>query len=158
MSYFVSEKLHTSESPGERYLMGKVILTSFRDAPNYKFGQRYSIARWQPKGCSYPEMLALGARDIHGSPLRLLEPAKFQRLYNERLRLPEAKVSLALINTIAGTPDDVLLLCWCHPERQKGHATLYCHRILVGYELERLYPEIEVVYADGADKPVWERG
>lgn len=52
---------------------------------------------------------------------------------------------------------DLVLLCWCNPDRQKDLPKLFCHRILVGYWLEEHFPGLEIVYADGADKPVWER-
>ena len=51
----------------------------------------------------------------------------------------------------------IVLVCWCEFVRQWHRDRLYCHTILVGYYLEVHYPELEVIYADGRDKSIWEK-
>lgn len=139
----------------------RVILTSFRDSLNLKHVHQYSIARWQPKNINrrWPEIQELSARDSNGCPLRHLEPKEFRRLYEDRLAGVGGTALHQLIERhLADAPnEDIALLCWCNPASQRGFDKLYCHRILVGYWIEEHLPEIEVVYADGAENPVWER-
>lgn len=40
-------------------------------------------------------------------------------------------------------------------ERQARFPKLMCHTLLIGYLIQERRPDIEVVFADGRDKPVW---
>ena len=137
----------------------RVILTSFRDSVNWTRTHQYSIARWQPKnmGRNFPEIQELSARDSNGNPLRHLSPEEFREKYEDRLAgIGGITLHKLLERHLADAPEeDIVLLCWCNPDRQKEYSKLFCHRILVGYWIEEHYPEIGVIYADGADNPVW---
>lgn len=119
-------------------------------------GPRISIVRWAPKGFTGDrETLAwLGARDRFGHPLRHLEPGVFMRRYYEYLETQVEKL-LAWLESLDDS--DKCLCCWCTPERQPCHPTLYCHRILVGYVIEEARPDLPLAYVGGAENPVWVR-
>ena len=139
----------------------RIILTSFRDSVNWPRTHQYSVARWQPKnlGRRWPELQELSARDSTGNPLRNLAPNVFRKKYEDRLAgVGGTTLHMLLERHLADAPnEDLALLCWCNPSRPKQHEKLYCHRILIGYWIEEHFPDIEVVYADGAENPVWER-
>lgn len=139
----------------------KVILTSFRDSLNLVNTHQWSIARWQPRnmGRKWPELPLLAARDVLGNPLRHLEPGISRRLYEERLNLPPVEYLLKQLvrEYFSLVGEDFALLCWCNPDRQKKYPKLYCHRILVGYKLEKMFPWLQIDYRDGAENPIWER-
>lgn len=132
----------------------KVVLTSFRDADNWE-GPKWSIARWQPKGNKYPQLPFLAPWDPDtGAKMVHLQPDDFRDKY-DRLML---KKRFEIWQFITQRGDEqVVFLCWCNPDRQKGFDKLYCHSILTGYYLEEVFPELEIIYADGRDKPLWER-
>lgn len=134
----------------------KIILTSFRDAKNHE-GAPYSIARWKPSHFSWIPQLPVNLLPLYnGIPLKDLEPHVFRRYY-EKILEGSVKDMDSYLKQVCEETDSLVLCCWCHPERQKGRDKLFCHRILVGYWIERHWPEIEVIYADGAENPVWER-
>ena len=132
----------------------RVVLTSFRDAENWD-GPKWSTARFQPKDCSYPQLpfLAPWDPDTHKKMVHL-EPDVFREKY-ERLLTKKRFFIWQFIST--RIEEEIVLLCWCHPDRQKKYDKLYCHTILLGHYLEETFPTLEIVYADGRDKPLWER-
>jgi len=135
----------------------KVTLTSFRDAKNWPHCDQYSIARWQPRnmGRTWPTIPELAARDLSGKSLKHLEPDEFRIKYEDRLANKEVDIVLRMLLARHTSDRDIALLCWCNPARQKGYEKLCCHRILVGRWIEEHYPGIQVIYADGAENPVW---
>ena len=132
----------------------KVVLTSFRDAENWD-GPKWSAARWQPKAAKYPELRFLGAWDPDtGRKLVNLPPDAFREKYERWLE----KRRFAIWEFFRDREEEqIVLLCWCTPERQKKHEKLYCHLILLGFYLEKHFPDMEVIYADGRENPIWER-
>ena len=132
----------------------KVILTSFRDAKNWE-GQVWSAARWQPKGSDYPtlDFLAPLHPDTNAKMVHL-EPDEFRALYERILENHKCEIQSFFQHR---DDEQIVLLCWCHPDRQKQYERLYCHLILLGYYLEEHFPGLEIMYADGRDNPLWER-
>lgn len=134
--------------------MNELILTSFRDVSSWPSSTVWSVARWQPGYIGRPELPWLAPFDVEtGRPLVHLMPAAYRLKYEAVLDLAESK-----LRAILSAPGErTTFCCWCHPDRQRGYPSLYCHTILIGYRVERLLPNIHVVYADGRDNPVWPR-
>ena len=132
----------------------KIILTSFRDAQNWN-GTKCSIARWQPDWSTMPEF-PIDVKPIYkGQKLtEYMSPAEYKQKYNLILR----EKGTELIKFFSRIEDDetIILCCWCNLDRQKG-SKLFCHRILLGYWIEAVFKYPVVIYADGAEKPIWER-
>ncbi len=137
--------------------MRKVILTSFRDAKNHHC-TKFSIARWQPKGYSYPELKRLAPYYQDGRPIKGISPYEFRIAYETNV-LTQDSATAQLVSVIAsmGYNETIALLCWCNPSRQPPPKKLMCHRILVGYWIENHCSDVEVVYLDGAENSVWSR-
>lgn len=133
--------------------MLKIILTSFRDRHRWE-GAKYSVARWNPSDARTIPRLEYLAPVWAGQPMRHLTPEEFRTKYELILERVSPKF-LEFIKEFDGK--ELVLLCWCNPTRQRGYSKLYCHRILIGYEVEKQLPAVEVVYADGAENPIWER-
>ncbi len=132
----------------------RVVLTSFRDAENWS-GPKWSAARWQPRKGQYPVLNFLAPWDPDtGAKMVHLEPDVFREKYERVLEKNRFDIWMFFAHRV---DEQIVLLCWCNPERQKGYEKLYCHLILLGYYLERHFPKLKVIYADGRDKPLWER-
>lgn len=131
----------------------EIVLTSFRDAKNWP-GTKYSIARFQPYDMHYMKFPLPVAPILDGRPLRHLTPEQYKPLYESILNTYE---SLLVRYFAESNEKQLVLLCWCNPDRQKGHNKLYCHRILLGYWIEKHFPNFSVIYADGAENPVWQK-
>jgi hypothetical protein len=141
--------------------MTEIILTNFWDAKRY-FTQNYptfSIARWQPNGFNLPTIRALAPiYPFNGQPIRHLPPDEYRIDYtNYVLNSQSGKDTMEqIVNSLE--PDTPLVMCcWCSPQRQEEYPKLMCHRILVGYYIEKHYPGIKVRYEGGAENPVWSK-
>lgn len=62
-----------------------------------------------------------------------------------------------MINNLKNENREFTLCCWCNKQRQKQFDKLFCHTILIGYLIECFAPEVNVVYLDGRNKPVWSK-
>jgi len=134
-----------------------IILTSFRDAPNLDC-EKFSIARWQPAGCNYPELRRLAPYYADGKPIKNIPADEYRVAYEMSVLLQDtATAELASVVGSMKADETMAMLCWCNLSRQKAHQKLMCHRILVGYWIEEHAPDVVVVYRDGAENPVWER-
>ena len=147
----------------------KIILTSFRDALKRE-GDIYSIARWQPGNFPQRPMFPVDLRPITsgGRPMTHMTPLAFRKIY-WRLLNGQGQALLQYLHTryLADQESpvpDLVLCCWCNLDRQEGYDKLYCHRILVGYWIEKHFIEIqrknsshpcEIEYDDGAQNPIW---
>ncbi len=134
--------------------MLKVVLTSFRDARNWK-GIPCSIARWQPDWSNMAEF-PINVKPIYKGHVMgtWLPKETFRKQYEEILKSKEKE----LINFFSNieTDEPIVLCCWCTLDRQHTEK-LYCHRILLGYWIEENFKYAIVKYADGAEKPIWEK-
>jgi len=136
----------------------KIILTSFRDAKNYLGSFPFSIARSQPKGFMFPSLRAFAPVRKDGSDIKHLPPDQYRSEY-EIAVLSSEETLRHVTNTLSEKfkrYDTILLCCWCNPTRQDKYEKLMCHRILVGYWLEK-HTDFEILFADGAENPIWER-
>ena len=135
--------------------MTKVVLTSFRDADKWD-SSAWSVARWQPSDCGYFSLPFFAPWDPDTNRGMVhLEPDVFKEKYERVLDLHHLSI-VRFVKNVAHL-EQVVLLCWCHPDRQRDYDKLYCHTILIGHYLEKHFPELKVVYADGRESPLWER-
>lgn len=132
-----------------------VVLCSFAHANEYARGDRFSVARWQPKRNQYPALWKLAPRRADGTDIKNLPPDEYRREYIKHVLFgPHREWINRWLDRLK--PDrDITLLCWCNPKRQEGYPRLFCHSILIGYLIRERRPDIEVVFADGREKPVW---
>jgi len=137
-----------------------IILTSFRDGKNYdNVGHyKYSISRWQPKASKYQELRSLAPFYPDGRAIKGISPDQYRAAYEENvLSNPNVKRQIQAVLDLMAAGETAVLMCWCNLSRQEEYSKLFCHRILVGYYIEKNFPQIKVVYADGAQVPVWEK-
>ena len=147
----------------------RIILTSFRDANNWK-GHKCSIARWQPEYSEMPDFPVNSKpilqhtfgqgqnRTIRSEILteRML-PKEYRARYEEILRRKHDEL-IDFFSKIETTDEDLILCCWCNLDRQpQFRGKLFCHRILLGYWIEENFKYFRVIYTDGAENPVWKR-
>jgi len=134
----------------------KIILTSFRDAQNWK-GTSSSIARWQPSWSNMPEFPVDVKPILNGQILGTwMEPEEYRRKYEKILERQTDK----LLDFFSRVENDetLVLCCWCNLDRQKQFkGKLFCHRILLGWWIEDHFQYAIVKYADGAENPIWGR-
>jgi hypothetical protein len=132
----------------------RIVLTSFRDAKNWN-GTVCSIARWSPTWGNIPDF-PVDIRPIYkGQKLgEWMKPAEYRKRYEAVLKSKEQE----LINFFSRveTDEPIVLCCWCTLDRQKSKK-LFCHRILLGYWIEEHFQYAIVKYADGAEKPIWQK-
>lgn len=144
----------------------KIILTSFRDAINWK-GIKCSIARWQPEWSDIPEF-PINVKPIYPQYLKQsgvtlnqvltekMSPVEYRTKYEEILKIRHNEL-VDFFSKIE-SDEDLILCCWCTLERQPQFGgKLFCHRILLGYWIEENFKYFRVIYADGANKPIWIR-
>ncbi len=134
----------------------KIVLTSFRDAKNWK-GTSCSIARWQPDWSEMPEF-PVDVKPIWKGQIltERMSPEGYRKKYEEVLKSKEKE----LLDFFCKIENDetLVLCCWCNLDRQKEFGgKLFCHRILLGWWIEECFRFAVVKYADGAESPIWER-
>jgi len=132
-----------------------ITLCSFAHAEEFAKGTRFSTARWQPKGCHYPSLWFLAPFRADGTPIKMMPPDDYRREYIQHVLFGPNRERINKWMEKLDAEEDITLLCWCHKERQSGYPKLMCHTELIGYLLRERRPDIEVVFADGRDKPVW---
>ena len=128
----------------------KVILTSFLHSKGIN-EPRYSVARYQPKGFSYPVLGFLAPFDVDtGRKMTAgMDPDLYKRKYEKVLESAEEQLE----KFFAEYEDDtVVFCCWCNFKRQDTQEHLYCHTILIGRFIEERHPEFKVKYLDGRDR------
>lgn len=135
----------------------KIVLTSFRDAHNWK-GISCSIARWQPSWSSMPEFPVDVKPVLDGRKLGdWISPAEYKKQYEKLLKRREQQLIDFLCRIESDEP--LILCCWCNLDRPNkwDKNKLYCHRILLGWWIEENFQYARVIYADGAERPIWEK-
>jgi len=129
-----------------------IILTSFKCSKSFK-GEKFSVARWQPKGFNYRTLNFLSAVDIYGNPLHLsrfktnpLQEYKkqwFGGIWHRNRFIKQWLESLK-------NEEDLVLCCW-YPysqptqEQIKLYGTFACHTGLIGQLVKRERKDIEIV-------------
>jgi len=136
----------------------KIVLTSFRDARNWK-GTSCSIARYPPRNSEMPDF-PVDVKPIYDG--KNMTPYMNQENFRLKYEWILEQKRNKLIDLLARIEDETLILCcWCNLESQfnkfpKYHG-LYCHRILLGYWIEENFRYAVVKYSDGAEHPIWKR-
>lgn len=136
-----------------------VILTSFKQSVKYP-GEKYSIARIQPKGFNYKELKFLAAIDEKGKKLQM-ENIQDDTLnvYKEALRRGLKKrwhLVNAWLNSLSHDKD-IVLCCWCpysesSSKQMKEYGTFACHSGLIGQMIRKNRPDIQVVLDEDRQK------
>lgn len=132
-----------------------VILCSFANKEKYAKGQIFSVARWQPKGNRFPTLWFLAPFREDRTPIKMMPPDEYRREYITHVLFGPNRERINRWMDRLKPDEDISLLCWCNKERQQRYPRLFCHSILVGYLLRERRPDIEVVFADGRERPVW---
>ena len=133
-----------------------VILCSFANADGHARGARYSTARWQPRGCSYPTLWFFAPFREDGSPIKMMPPEEYRLEYIKHVLFGPRRDQINRWLARLRADEDVTLMCWCNAGRQRGYPKLMCHTILIGYLIRLRRPDVEVVFADGRENPVWD--
>ncbi len=135
----------------KRIMKVEVILTSFQYSKSIESIPRYSVARWQPKGFSYPVLGFLAPFDVDtGKKMTAALPSDlYIRKYEKILEAAEG----SLAEFFAQCEDEtVMFCCWCSQSNRTSEKYLYCHTILIGRFIEEHYPDFRVQYLDGRHK------
>ena len=148
--------LRGAQGKEEGFVMA-VVLCSFENADKYARGMRLSIARWQPRGGPrYPTLWFLAPFREDRTPIKMMPPEEYRSQYLQHVLFGPNREQINRWLARLDKDEDITLLCWCNEERQKYYPKLFCHSILVGYLIQERRPDIEVVFADGREKPVWD--
>ena len=128
-----------------------VILTSFQKSKGFG-GDKFSVARFQPKGFKYPDLLFLAAQDKRGQKMALdnyIEPvAGFAKALHEAYMSRWNDIE-PWLNSLTENKD-IVLCCWCpysdsSKEEVKLFGTFACHSGLIGQLINKHRPDITVM-------------
>lgn len=136
--------------------MVAVVLCSFANAEKHARGLRYSVARWQPRGDHCATLWYFAPFRDDGTPIVMMPPEEYRKEYLKHVLLGPPRDRINRFLDRLGPEEDITLMCWCNAERQKGYPKLMCHTILIGHLIRLRRPDVEVVFADGREKPVWD--
>ena len=114
----------------------------------------YSAARWQPREKRrFPKLAFLAPVRADGTAIAGLSSGEYLREYGQAL-CARAGELVSWLERLSPA-QDLALLCWCRPQRQRSHCGLMCHTIAIGWLVEAVRPDVPVVYLDGREGPVW---
>ena len=128
-----------------------IILTSFKKSKKFK-GEKYSVARWQPKGFKYPVLEFLDATDENGSALHFSmfdNPLRgYEKSWEKKIK-KNWKVIKRWIDDIE-EDENIVLCCWCpftasSQEQIKKFGSFACHTGLIGKLIKEERPEIRII-------------
>ncbi len=131
----------------------KILLTSFQHSKILTTISRFSVARWQPKGFSYPKLYCFSPRVTGGMDLTTeFSPKDYKTFYDEILEDNRNEIKEFMMEQFELATPILALCCWCNSSRQKDREHLYCHTILIGHYIKKQFPYVEFNYCDGRDK------
>jgi hypothetical protein len=135
--------------------MNKIYLQSFFSEP---LGEPYSVARFQPQGYNCIKLPMFEPIYLDKTAIKTKDPKQFLESYCRAL----LRNFYQIVFWCKYLSEDTSLLCWCNEDRNnRTDDKLFCHTIILGYFLEhiskKLSFDIEIVYCDGRDNPVWSR-
>jgi len=134
-----------------------VILCSFANVDEHARGEIFSVARWQPRGGKrYRTLWFFAPFTKEGEPIKMKPPEEYRREYIEHVLFGPQRDRINRWLDRLDPDEDITLLCWCNKERQQHYPKLFCHSILIGYLIRERRPDIEVIFTDGREKPVWD--
>lgn len=133
-----------------------IILCSFQNMEEHAKGELFSVARWQPKGKKrFRTLWFLAPFTKDREPIKMMPPDDYRKLYIQHVFFGPQRERINRWIDHLDPKKDITLMCWCNHERQARFPRLFCHTILIGYLIRERRPDIEVVFADGREKPVW---
>jgi hypothetical protein len=128
-----------------------VVLTSFKHAKTFS-GDKFSIARFQPKGFSFAELRFLAATDKDGNKMLLrnyIDPIPgYEKALREAYKFRWPAIRGWLDNLMP--ENDIVLCCWCPysnstADQIKEFGTFACHGGLIGMMIAKYRPDIEII-------------
>lgn len=135
-----------------------VVFTSFRKSQNFN-GEKFSIARFQPKGYRYKELRFLAAEDEKGGKILLRNFENPIEDYREVLRRSFKARGTAIRGWLESlSPDvDIVLCCWCPyskstQEQIKKRGSFVCHSGLIAQMIRKYRPDVPVELDDDRQK------
>lgn len=131
-----------------------VVITSFKKSKNYR-GDKYSIARFQPKGFVFPTLQFFAAVDTNGEKLTIDEVASDIDVYEKQLLAGYKKRWNKIKKWLDSLEEHktIVLCCWC-PYSNPAKAQLRelgkfcCHSGLVGQLINKYRPDITILLDD----------
>lgn len=129
-----------------------IVLTSFKYADDFP-GQKFSVAKWAPKGVKMESLEYLAAVGVKGKELHLKDfanPAvEYAQAYREGIIERWKWVSIWLYGL--DPLRDQVLSCWCpHSKPTTEYLSVHdggflCHTGLIGLIIRKHRPDIDVV-------------
>jgi hypothetical protein len=136
-----------------------VILTSFKQSVKYP-GEKFSIARIQPKGFNYKELKFLAAIDDKGKKLQLknLQEDSLNG-YKEALKRGLKKrwhLVKSWLDSLS-SDKDIILCCWCpysesSSKQMNEYGAFACHSGLIGRMVRGKRPDIQIILDEDRQK------
>lgn len=131
-----------------------IFLSSFQRA-RYFPGQKYSVARFKPRDCEYPELDFFAATGPKGEPLNPHRMrgdnrfAVFEKALMDGYRSRWKRINEFLS---ALSPDqDIVMACWCPYSKDtlkelQDTGMFHCHTGLIGKVINIARPDIDIVF------------
>ena len=135
-----------------------ITFTSFKKSHLYA-GEKFSVARYQPKGFRYQETSFLAAEDENGERIKLRNTedsiAQYKKAFRRgcKVRWPEIEAWLKSLDAAK----DYVLCCWCpysqSSEKQlKDTGVFACHTGLIAQIIRKHRPDIQIAMDTDREK------
>ena len=132
-----------------------ILLTSFKAAKHLEEPwEVFSVARWQSKATSYPELKFLTPVDAQGTPIHTDGSFSAEAIEKYRtdffLGLAARKEKVLEWLSTLDDSQHIALACWCCPQQAKGRVwferigAFPCHTVLIGQLIRKKRPGIQV--------------
>lgn len=135
-----------------------VILTSFKKSKEYE-GEKYSVARFQPKGYAFPVLDFLAATGKDGEKLLLSQFDNPIKGYEHALLLGYRHRWTLIQKWLDGLSEEknVVLCCWCpysNSTKQQiiEFGSFCCHTGIIGQIINRCRPDITIMLDEDRKK------
>lgn len=126
-----------------------ILLTSFLNARNYSLENKFSVASWKPKWCTYKDLEFLFPYDVNGLRLRLKNCGDSVQTYIDELREGYSDRWDKIENWLLSLDkkQQYVLCCWCphsstSKEQLRTTNTFFCHTILIGKMIRIHRPDL----------------
>lgn len=135
-----------------------IIFTSFKKSYQYA-GQKFSVARYQPKGFHFTELSFFAAEDENGDRIKLGNSdnsiAEYKKAFRKGCKARWAEIEIWL--KALKPEDDLVLCCWCPyskgSEKQlKDTGVFACHTGLIAQMIKKHRPDIRVALDEDREK------
>lgn len=135
-----------------------IVITSFKKSYQYE-GQKFSVARYQPKGFHYTELSFLAAEDENGDRIKLRNSedsiAQYKKAFRRGCKARWSEIDEWL--KALKPEDDMVLCCWC-PYSQSSNKQLKeagvfaCHTGLIAQVIKKHRPDIKILMDEDREK------